>query len=84
MTAWYEIPGACLRGMGVSMLPAIETLIGSCVLRIVYIATLFRAMPDYLMMTCIYPVSWAVTGIMVIGTYFYVRAKVFRTRVRLV
>ena len=77
MTALYEVPGGCLRGMGVSMLPTLETLFGSCLLRIAFILTVFRACPDFTLLTAIYPISWAVTGALVLGTYFWFRKTHF-------
>ncbi len=77
MTALYEIPGSCLRGMGISLLPAIETLFGSCLLRIAFILTIFWRMPDYVLLTSIYPMTWTITGILVMGSYFLIRRRLF-------
>ena len=38
LTSSYEISGGCLRGFGRSMTPAILTVFGSCVLRLVWLA----------------------------------------------
>ena len=78
MTAIYEVPGACLRGMGVSMLPAIETLFGSCLLRIIFIVTIFWRLSDFTWLMLIYPISWLITGALVMGTYLVLRKKLFR------
>ena len=77
MTATYEIPGSCLRGMGISLLPAIETLFGSCLLRIAFILTIFWRMPDFTLLTAIYPITWFITGTMVMGSYFFLRRRLF-------
>ena len=77
MTATYEIPGSCLRGMGISLLPAVETLFGSCLLRIAFILTIFWRMPDFTLLTAIYPVTWLITGTMVMGSYFFLRRRLF-------
>ena len=81
MTASYEIPGACLRGMGVSLLPAVETLFGSCLLRIFFIMTIFWRMPDFTLLTVIYPITWIITGSIVMTTYYVVRKRLFHERV---
>ena len=80
MTASYEVSGSCLRGMGVSMLPAIETLFGSCLLRIFFILTIFWRMPDFTLLMKIYPVTWLITGTMVMTTYFVVQKRLFRQK----
>ena len=77
MTATYEIPGSCLRGMGISLLPAVETLFGSCLLRIAFILTIFWRMPDFTLLTAIYPITWFITGTMVMGSYFFLRRRLF-------
>ncbi len=78
MTSLYEIPGSCLRGMGVSLLPALETLFGSCLLRILFIVAVFWRMPDFTLLTAIYPVTWLITGTMVMLSYFTIRKKIFQ------
>lgn len=80
LSATYEISGAALRGMGISMLPAIVTLIGSCLLRIVWVYTVFRMVPTYEMLLSVYPVSWAITGAIMLIAYFLIRKKLFSER----
>lgn len=80
LSATYEISGAALRGMGISMLPAIVTLVGSCILRIVWVYTVFRMVPTYEMLLSVYPVSWAITGIIMLVAYFLIRKKLFSER----
>ena len=62
LTAVCEIPGGCLRGMNHSFTPAVITILGSCVLRLVWIATFFQAHHTLPLMLIVYPVSWIVTG----------------------
>lgn len=76
----YEISAASLRGMGVSMLPAIVTFIGSCLLRIVWVYTVFPLFPSYEMLLAVYPVSWLVTGCFMLAVYFPIRRKLFLER----
>ena len=70
LSCLYEIPGGALRGMGHSMLPAAFTVVGSCVLRIIWIYTVFAANKLYWLLMIIYPISWTVTGIAVLISYF--------------
>ncbi len=51
-----------LRGLGKSMLATVSSLLGSCVLRIVWIYTAFRAFPSLGMIYISYPVTWAITA----------------------
>ena len=47
LTSSYEISGGCLRGFGRSMTPAILTVFGSCVLRLIWLATVCNWFHDY-------------------------------------
>ena len=49
------------RGMGLSLIPMINALVGSCLLRIVWIATVFAAHHTLFMLYISYPISWLVT-----------------------
>ena len=72
LTSLYEIPGGSLRGIGHSLEPTIFTLIGSCVLRIVYISLAHAAFAHFSQVVIIYPISWIITGLAVILLYFKV------------
>mgnify|MGYP002270510169 CR=1 FL=1 len=82
LSATYEISGAALRGMGISMLPAMVTLVGSCLLRIVWVYTVFRMFPSYEMLLTVYPVSWIITGVIMLIAYFIIRRRLFCERDR--
>ena len=75
LSCLYEIPGGALRGMGHSMLPAVFTIIGSCILRIIWIYTVFAANKLYWLLLIIYPISWTVTGLAVIISYYIIVCK---------
>lgn len=64
------------RGMGFSILPMICTLVGACLMRIVWLVTIFAWFPTVLMLFACYPVTWALAGIGQVGTFFYARKKV--------
>ena len=60
-----------LRGMGYSLLPMSISLGGICLLRVVWLATAFRAYPT---MTCLmlsHPLSWICTSIPM-GIFFFI------------
>jgi len=76
----YEIGAASLRGMGVSLLPALITMAGSCLFRILWIYTLFSWTPTFERLMDVYPVSWILMGAAMIAAYALVRRKLFRER----
>lgn len=71
----YEIPGGAMRGMGHSFLPALFTIIGSCILRIVWIYTAYAATGQYWMLLIVYPISWVATGAAMIISYYVICYK---------
>ena len=63
-----------LRGYGISLAPAVLTLIGICGVRITWLFTMFIESPTYETLMTAYPVSWFVTTALVAGAYrFYIR-----------
>ncbi len=68
----YEITGSALRGLGRSLVPAVLTIFGTCILRIVYINTVVPVHHDFRVLMGVYPLSWIVTGFMVILAYVMV------------
>lgn len=78
----YEISASALRGMGYSMLPAVLTMIGSCLLRIVWLLTVFKIFPDFRVLMAVYPFSWSVTGVMLITAYIIIRKKLVCVQTR--
>lgn len=72
----YEIPGAALRGMGHSMLPTLLTVFGTCILRIVWVYTVCPAWQGFHALMFAYPVSWTITGIMVMTAWLVTSRKV--------
>ncbi len=51
-----------MRGLGRSLAPMFVSLIGSCVFRIVWVYTVFAAMPTLTVLYLSYPISWALTA----------------------
>ena len=74
----YELSGQCLRGMGHSLLPAVFSMIGSCVLRIVWIYTVFQSVGTFEMLMNVYPISWVITGIATLIAYAVISRKEYR------
>lgn len=60
----YEISGAALRGMGKSVLPAVITIFGTCLLRVFWIFGVAGHYRNFQVLMASYPVSWTITGCM--------------------
>ena len=78
MTALYEVPGASLRGIGHSLMPTLITLMGSCILRIIYMHIMMHRFTAFYQVVMIYPISWAITGASMIILYFRVTKKAYK------
>ena len=75
LTGTYEISGGVLRGLGHSMAPASLTVLGSVCFRIFWLYTVFRWQHSFSMLMSVYPVSWELTGTMVLTAYFIITRK---------
>jgi putative MATE family efflux protein len=64
------------RAMGYSILPMLSTLVGACLMRIVWLATLFAWYPTEIMLFACYPVTWALAGLGQVGIFFYARCQI--------
>lgn len=61
----YELMSGYLRGFGISFVPAILTVIGVCVVRIVWIYTAFPANRTFKTIMMAYPISLSVTAVLI-------------------
>ncbi len=66
------------RGMGYSILPMLCTLIGACLMRIVWLVTVFAWFPTVMVLFACYPVTWALAGIGQVASFFYARKRIRR------
>lgn len=65
----FDIPGSSLRGHGHSLIPAVLTVIGTCGYRLGWIFLVFPGTRDYGQLMNVYPISWILTGIMMLIAY---------------
>ena len=72
-----EVGSGALRGINRSMISTIESLIGSCLFRIVWILTIFAANPTIPTLFVSYPVSWILTAVShyIVFLLFYRKLK---------
>lgn len=68
-----ETGSGYLRGFGKSMLPALNSLICICGIRIVYIFTVFRMFPTFRTIMLVYPISLWAAGISILIIILIVR-----------
>ena len=64
-----------LRGLGYSVLPMVVSLVGSCLLRLVWIATIFQLNRTPFMLYISYPISWILTAAVHLTCLLIVRQK---------
>lgn len=69
-----------LRGLGYSMMPMIVTLVGACLLRLVWVATIFQIPQFHTAQTiyCSYPISWGLTFIAHLICYLWAMRRLKR------
>ncbi len=64
-----DIISGALRGYGYSLPPAVVVLVGICGVRILWLYTAFAAHRDFVTLMLAYPVSWAVTIVVLTVVY---------------
>lgn len=62
----YEVLSGYLRGFGISLVPAVLVTVGICVVRIVWIKTVFPQSRSFETILNAYPISLAATAVMMI------------------
>lgn len=66
-----DVGNGILRAFGRSVSPMLITLTGSCLLRIVWIATVFRSNPHQEIIYYSYPISWFLTAVTLYVLVFF-------------
>ncbi len=74
----YEIPAACMRGFGKSLAPALLTIFGTCFIRLGWIFLVLPHWYGYEHLMLCYPISWAITGVLVGTVYAFASRKAYR------
>lgn len=78
IAAFYEIPASAMRGLGYSLQPALMTVFGTCVFRLIWIFTIHPIWPGFEQLMVIYPASWLLTDFIVFPAYLYISQKAFK------
>lgn len=74
----YEIPAACMRGLGKSLAPALLTIFGTCFIRLGWIFLVLPHWNGYEHLMLCYPISWVITGVLVSSVYVAASRKAYR------
>ncbi len=75
VACYYEIAGSTLRGLGYSMTPALITIFGTCVMRLIWVGV-FPDDGTFAQLLAIYPLSWVLTDLIMLFAFARVRRKV--------
>ena len=65
-----------IRGLGFSIAPTVISFTGACLFRIIWVFTIFKAMPSLEILYISYPITWILTSLIYIIFYFAIRKSV--------
>lgn len=69
IACYYEMAGASMRGLGYSMTPALITIFGTCVLRLLWVWCFHGFNGEFTHLLMVYPVSWTLTDVAMAVAY---------------
>lgn len=78
LNSLLDVTTGQMRGLGKSVTPMIVTMAGVCGLRILWVYTVFQAYRSMEVLYLSYPVSWAVTGAVLLVMYAVTFRKIIR------
>lgn len=80
LAGMMEVVVGSLRGLGYAVFPMIVSLVGSCLLRVVWLQTIFQMEAFHRIETVyvVYPISWVITLLAHIVTYIIVYRRYVR------
>lgn len=78
----YEISGSAMRGLGNSLTPMLLTVFGTCVLRLLWIYTVNVKYHEFDILLVIYPITWVITGALVLMAYRRMAKRCFSGKMR--
>lgn len=74
-----EVFTGSLRGMGKSFSPMLVCLFGACVLRIIWIATVFAKYGTLASIFVSYPISWLISTVILFFMYISTKRKLINS-----
>ncbi|MBP3446347.1 MAG: MATE family efflux transporter [Clostridia bacterium] len=78
LNSLLDVTTGQMRGLGKSVTPMIVTMAGVCGLRILWVYTVFQAYRSMEVLYLSYPVSWAVTGAVLLVMYTVTFRKIIK------
>lgn len=81
LDALMDVQVGSMRGIGYNVLPMLVSLVGACVFRLVWLATVFQIPAYHRIETVyiVYPISWALTALAHGICFFFAYRKVVQT-----
>lgn len=76
ISVFMDIFSGAMRGWGVSTPPAIISIFGVCVVRVIYVWTYFAGHRTFLDLLYVYPLTWAITGMAIFILYCYAKKRI--------
>jgi len=83
---WYFLCGlmdvmcGAMRGMGRTIMPMIVSLLGACVFRIIWMATIYHMNPTLQTLYYCYPISWTLTAAVHLICFIFIFKKQTREK----
>ena len=65
-----EVMSGALRGLGKPIVPTIATLVFMCLLRFVWVYTIFPLIPNLTFLYLVWPIGWILSIILLLSVYF--------------
>lgn len=59
------------------MTPTLMVIFGTCVIRLGWVFWLSTRARDYVLLLSIYPISWVITGLLVVTAYLLISRKLY-------
>ncbi len=78
MCGVMDVLAGSIRGMGYSILPMLVSLTGACLLRIVWVMTIFQLYRTQMSLYVSYPISWTLTALAHLVCYLVMRRRTFQ------
>ena len=75
---FIEVLAGALRGMGDVLITTLITLLGVCVLRLIWIAVVLQISPTVNAIIYSYPVTWIATAVLFIIYYLYKKKRILK------
>lgn len=75
LCGYMDVMVGGLRGMGKSMVPMFVSILGACVLRVIWVYTIFAQIGTLTSLYYSYPISWLITGTTHLVYYLHVKRQ---------